>query len=401
MTGFRWANSYWLTEGIFYLFYKYIGLFPLGIVFAVLAAIPFLLLGRGKKKPFLAGTLTFAAAVLAQPTMGIRPQVLTIFFIGLLLYLLRERKNAAFLPLLFLLWANLHAGFVLGLLLLGSVATVELLTKKNFKLFLFSVLSLLSSLLNPLGLGLWRTILRDASSPLVRSGILEWVPTTTRFDIGFFFLLYLFSFWATWFLVKRKDWTFFPPLFVFSFLALDAVRHVALFLLISLPFFVESLEKIKFAWLAPFFRGYLVSFFLIFIPVYILTLGRQNLDKYFTGETDFVSYPAAAVSFIKENNLPREIFNDYGWGGYLIWNLRDYPTFIDGRMPGWQTEDQKILEDYNKISGVRGPYEDLLQTYKVRTVLVNKETPLGWALRHSNSWKLVFEDDAAWVFVKE
>src|SRR3989337_755630 len=42
-------------------------------------------------------------------------------------------------------------------------------------------------------------------------------------------------------------------------------------------------------------------------------------------------YPAKAVQWIEANQPSGRMFNNYNWGGYLSWNLRAYPAFVDGR----------------------------------------------------------------------
>jgi len=42
--------------------------------------------------------------------------------------------------------------------------------------------------------------------------------------------------------------------------------------------------------------------------------------------------PVKACEYIQQNHLPGPIFNDYGWGGYLMWKLPEYPVSIDERL---------------------------------------------------------------------
>ena len=61
-------------------------------------------------------------------------------------------------------------------------------------------------------------------------------------------------------------------------------------------------------------------------------------------------YPVEAVKWIEENQLEVEIFNEYNWGGNLIWQLRDYPVFVDGRTDLY---DDELLREYLTILPVR------------------------------------------------
>ena len=79
------------------------------------------------------------------------------------------------IPILFGLWANLHGGFPLGIVVLGAYA-LEALVRRDGALRLLAVTAAAAAatFANPYGLELWARAVRELREPALRTGILEW-----------------------------------------------------------------------------------------------------------------------------------------------------------------------------------------------------------------------------------
>ncbi len=80
-----------------------------------------------------------------------------------------------------------------------------------------------------------------------------------------------------------------------------------------------------------------------------------------------------SIPFLKTLPLSENLFNDYGWGGYLIWKLPERKLFIDGRMPSWRKDGQFVFGDYIKISKAEEGFQELLDKYDIKIMLLRKE----------------------------
>src|ERR1700678_1135369 len=118
--GEPWIAHEWLTELLLYQIQRTAGFAALSVIFAaILCAAFFFLYSRCGPAPYISGIATLCAAWATMPTWGVRPQVISLLLTSLwLLILERSGRNPNLLwwtlPLT-LLWANLHAGFALGL----------------------------------------------------------------------------------------------------------------------------------------------------------------------------------------------------------------------------------------------------------------------------------------------
>ena len=137
--------------------------------------------------------------------------------------------------------------------------------------------------------------------------------------------------------------------------------------------------------------------------IIILLITVALLKLYAVTEPVFVDkylkefYPVEAVQWIKENNPDGELFNEYNWGGYLIWELRDYPVFVDGRTDLY---DDEILEDYLDIQAGEGGLEEILEAYGVKVVLVEVDSGIAHRLSSNERWRLAYGDEQAVVFMR-
>jgi hypothetical protein len=121
--GSPWVSHEWLSEVTFYEIWKHSGAAGLIIFSAIVTTAGFMLLYlRSPGKPHWAAVTLLLGALAAAPVWGVRPQMFTFVLASLLLWLLDRGQERPclliWIPLLFLLWLNLHAGFALGPVLL-------------------------------------------------------------------------------------------------------------------------------------------------------------------------------------------------------------------------------------------------------------------------------------------
>ena len=136
--GERWVNHSWLSQVGMYLLYQTGGFFALGAFVALLATISLGLVYLQMDGPALlrAFILIFIVPVAAM-VWSARPQVVSLVFFGivgtiLFLYKWRHRNYLWTLLFIFVLWSNLHGGYVLGLLLIGSMIFGEIINRVLF-----------------------------------------------------------------------------------------------------------------------------------------------------------------------------------------------------------------------------------------------------------------------------
>jgi hypothetical protein len=108
-------------------------------------------------------------------------------------------------------------------------------------------------------------------------------------------------------------------------------------------------------------------------------------------------YPYKAVEYLKNNPIEGNMFNEYNWGGFLIWQYPDKKVFIDGRMPSWKIGDYRVFQDFNTIGSINEGWDELLRKYDISFSLVYNDQPNQFKYGYLK-WEKVYSDDLAAIY---
>lgn len=442
--GVDWINHEWLSQIIFAILYK-IGKLPLiaftnAVIIGALIYQWFQRLLKAKISVFMSLAVSFFVFLTTAAVWTPRPHLFSLLlFSTTLLILQRYRRNqkakAWWLPLIFVLWVNLHSGFIAGLLLLFLFCLSEgikllynlpnRMQPQRFKhLVLISIICLLVSFLTPYGVDALFYPFQYLNGDLPSEQYVnEWVGA--NFHHAPLFVIYLLMlFFSLAFSRKEKDMTQIIISLPFMFLALKSVRHIPFFVMTTLVLFGTHFSLALQEWnnylikknvrvIQPIIKG-LRKFFINESPKFLML--EQHLNKkvfflivavgclvygMFTPKLfnlDSSKLPIDAVEFLKSQPrlLESKGLNDYAWGGYLIQQL--YPqtkVFIDGRNDVHRTA---FLEEYREaVNGLPG-YEKVLDKYEISWTLLQTPSPLNQVLSQKYGWKKVYSDPVATVY---
>lgn len=430
MPDFPWVNHEWMSDVLVFLVYDKLGGYPvltLLFFFAILASF-FITLGKYQLKYYFIPAFLGMFSLL--PYAGVRMQIISWFLIALIakIFFDKDYKNKIiifFLPFVFLIWANLHAGFLLGLLIFGFAVLLKSVRGGQFQLVKKMIVvfgcSVAATLINPYGYRIYEEIWRTGSDSFLRIYILEWQGLFSKMHWPSFFYLALFAALALVF-YKKDSFDRFLLSSVTLIMAVFSTRHFPVFIFISLPLITEYIEmahhsliqkritKIKFALVGFAFFVFLMSAYLPSFPL----------------EYQFPDYPSAEmIQFLKRGEEKR-IFNNYSWGGVLINELPQRRFFIDGRMPSWRYNNVFAFGDY--VDMVLGNHrEEIIKKYQIEqfilpwhfgksVFLLRDYIPAGllkiiWAenknkfdlvryLEKAGEWQKVYQDQTGVVFEK-
>jgi hypothetical protein len=110
-------------------------------------------------------------------------------------------------------------------------------------------------------------------------------------------------------------------------------------------------------------------------------------------------YPVAGAAYLRANLDERRLYNEYTWGGYLIYELYpQVPLFVDGRSDFYRS---RIMNDYAVIGRLEPGWEELMRQYGIEAVLLRKDSRLARKLREDSGWQEVFTGDVESVLVRD
>jgi hypothetical protein len=259
--------------------------------------------------------------------------------------------------------------------------------------------------LNPSGAQLYRYPFDTLRSPGMRSFIAEWF--SPDFHESFyrpFLLVWLLLLAALASSRWRPKGRVIVPLLLTSFAALDAVRHIPIFVLVAIPVIAAALpvasassavsqRRTDSSRFRPLFNGAFVILMAVFALVKWVSLAR-NQDAH-----EAEQFPQKAVAFLRTSDQPQRIFVYYDWGGYAIWKLYpQYRVFVDGRADLYG--DDLLRQSIKTVVGLGTGWRDVLDRWKVEAVLVPPSCALAQALLLDANWHAAFSDSRAIILLR-
>jgi len=438
MTDFPVIMHEWLTDLIMYFLYSHFGFISLIIFFVIITFLAFFIVARTFKANLSYQLLGCLLGIIASlPVISIRAQMITLLGLALVIYIIYQYKNQInprliyCLPLIFLLWANLHGGFFVGILFIGLFIFIELIkvflknkikdNPINFqilspaafkKLFIILALCLIATLLNPYFIRIYYEVFTTVFDDYAKNFIMEWAPLTIHNQIGQHYIIYsalifiLILFNLLFYKFKNFDFTYLMIAVSFFLISISSMRHLPFFVLITIPYWVILVRRLTGDNLQTILKQkWLILLLLIGVIIY----ANQKLTIFYKIADDpqkiaeIFGYPYQAIQFLKDHPQGERMFNEYNWGGYLIWQYPEKKVFIDGRMASWRLkragQTQIILKDFVTLKNANKGWEELLNSYQIDNVIVYNDAPLAWELKNSG-WLPVYQDQLAIIYKK-
>jgi hypothetical protein len=335
------------------------------------------------------------------------------------------------LPFIMLLWANLHGGFILGMLILASYLIAE-----NFKYFMkrfgrilpsrslkmlntAGIIAIFASFINPNSYKVF-PFLFEFETGRYKSMIIESVSPMTLVRSGFYepqFILYfiLLALCVLLFVIdiKKRDLTDGVLIAVLAGMSLSSSRFIPFFCpvaaLMIARYSAEILGKLR-----P--REHLQSLVkkielptaIILSIALIIVINNAGLFK---SGIRMNKYPEGAARFLKENKITGNMFNPYVWGGYLMWELYpEYKVFIDGRGLIGEVffQEVRVLGASRQLVEQLPEWKAILKAYNVDFIITysvdnftGRLVPLIPALLNDPAWHLIYMDNISLIFLQE
>jgi hypothetical protein len=325
------------------------------------------------------------------------------------------------LPALFLLWANLHALFLGGLLLLilflistwieswlrrsaGNWLDRDIRPLARKPVLIVAACSLMATMVNPYTFHLFPAAYRTLYSRAGFSYFAEMRAMSFRQPQNYALMLVIMAAFLA--LGRRRS------LRVFELLALTAAtllgfriqREAWMAALVAVAILADAIGLIATRWESreessarweKAVCGVMVAAVLVLAGS---RLPHQDSLRLRVSE----NFPVKACDFIRDHHLPQPLFNEYSWGSFLTWYLPEYPVAIDGRLELYGNE---ITEGYFKVIAGGERLDAYPALSNAQTLLLQKQSGMVKALTTlpvlSSQYRLVYSDDLAAVFIRQ
>lgn len=417
--GRPWTAHEWLSELLIHHLSSVGGALITSIFFGLVTAATFVVLAvvlhrRGAGMLAIVAT-TGLGAFVTMSYATVRPQAISWLLLAVLLAILLEARAdrprlMLVVPPLFVLWANLHGLWVVGLGVLGVYVLFTLFggtPMARARLWALGALAgaSLASMLTPAGpVGILYPLRYVDAGDWGLLHIAEWQSPNFH-DASHLGLMALILLLALTGGRGAPRWNVALSL-IGLVMALLAVRNAPVAAVLCAPALAYGLdptlrrlasrrrsvaERPRSPTEQVARRG--MELVLTTIVVVSAIVIIPSLPGVGAGADLGEEYPVAGVDALERVDPTARVLAEYGWGGYVIWRLHDggARVFVDGRNDMY---DQSILEDYISIRSADPDWEDLIEQYGVEAILLPPDAAVTRGPARTAGWCEEYRDDA-------
>ena len=439
VNGKPWLDWEWLFQAGIYVVYAWGGVNALvvgkAIVVFLTGLVLFLACRRNGAGVSLSAFLVMAALVAARARLEVRPDVLMLLFAALTVALLESARRGKpysllWLPLLQLVWVNVHGSFLLGIAIAaiyGVVHGIEFAARKQWRSLLLIAVTLLLSgaacFVNPFGIELVRHAIEQTGSASPSGVIGEWQPTRLLLltEPNWALRVFWWLFWLnpvalmTVLAIRRREFPWAHALVVaaMSALALQANRFTGLYAVVTAPILAHGLGvlRAKFAgkqrsdWgeaTAGIVAGVTAAWLILVVVTSRWAVAESRPAKFGVGVDESI-VPMRALALMEKLPPGLNVFNTFLSGGPLIWKV--YPQwrpFCDGRanLYGREFVDQYRRAMYDPAEWERWMRERSVSVAYIQYGTADDRSLLQYLVK-SHVWDMLYFDHAACIFVHQ
>ena len=348
-----------------------------------------------------------------------RPFFVSIALYGVMLALLLEANRSGrvpvlyWLPLIFLVWANIHVQFIYGLFVLGLFVGVNVMQRllgaagiaPGFLQFpslpaahLLGIFAacVLATLIGPNFYHPYIAVYQYTQAKFPYSVIVELQPLSFRLYSNLAeLLLAAAGFYAVGWQKKIEPFKL-ALLAVAAVVAFRTMRD-AWFICLSAAACVadfpatDSQRDPVPTWLGGAGVAAVTAVLLLAISS-STDFNQRGLDR-----TISATYPVNAINFLRRNPVPGPLYNNLNWGGFLMWYMPDTPVAIDGRNDLYGDDLDRMFYDTQNAAK---SYETDPYLNEAGVILLDSTLPLAKILTVDPRFRLIYRDQIATVYAR-
>ncbi|MDX9754009.1 MAG: hypothetical protein RBU29_08615 [bacterium] len=359
-------------------------------------------------------TLPISMLMLSAGFSTVRGQIYSFLFAALCLwFFLQDREGSRrwikwFIPL-FLLWVNLHGGFILAFFFLGAYGFEQWMRKQPCRhLLVLMVMCAGLIVVNPYGYHMYPYMWHALTMP--RPLIQEWGPIWIHLDwpvvliLGTSLLLLLYAYWKTPWRELEHGW-------MLLFLLIGTIFVFRLLFFYAIVWTYTIPAALSRTPLNQVFRNIWKEFPIVLMALFsiasVFYVGKIVFSKPWHLEVTAqppskLYYPVGAVEYLKVNAVEGDLFVSFNWGSYVMWKLHPkIKISLDSRYEA--AYPPSMMDEMHDFYKANPSWKEILKKYNPTLILVNKSDKIQKELDALFGWEKVYQDNQsalyAWEFL--
>lgn len=406
--GLPWLNQQWGAQVIFAFAHRLLGWAGVAITHATAMGVGFLFVYRScvraGARARTSAVLTVLGFLVGAGSLAARPQSLAIpLFTATWLLLMRRGRWIWLVPVLAVVWANVHGSFVLAPLLTAFALGDDLVARRPAGQTLLVLLATTAAtLVNPFGPGVWSYAVEIAGNETIRNSVAEWRPPLPLSVRGAPFWLSGVAVAAVGVskrrMVRPVDAA---RLLVFFALGVPALRATLWWALAIPPIVASWYRKADRPVAEETGRSAstraATAILLVLLPISLLL--RAGIDPV-TGASVRLARDAPEVLVdATTRNLPTgsRLFVFQPFASWFEYSLPANPVLVDSKVEFFPPA---IWRAYTQVIDARDGWERVLDRYRIQGVILPPGSVLARELSLTDGWRRVARGPAGSVFVR-
>jgi hypothetical protein len=408
--GLPWLNQQWGAQVIFAAAHRLLGWLGVAMTYAAAIGAGFGFLysscRRAGARSRTAALLTLSGLIVATGPPAPRPQALAVpLFTGTWLLLARRDRWTWLVPILALIWANVHGSFVLAPVLIIFAMADDLIERRPVgRTVLVLAATVAATLVNPFGPSVWSYAVEISSNETIRNWVAEWRPPAPLSLSGG-------PFWlsgavvlaiAVWRRAEVRPLDV-AVLAVFFALGVPAIRGTLWWALAAPPVVARWFRTTEPAIGGSEERGpdpfRAVAAVCILALLPITAILRAGADP-ITGTTQRLALdaPEVLVDATREA-LPvgSRLFVYQPFASWFEYSISAYPVMVDSRIELFSDD---VWHDYDRAIAAAESWERILDRHLIEGIILPPDAVLRDELSMATGWRRVVDGPAGSVFVR-
>lgn len=395
--GTFWANHEWLAQVLFYLTYRSGSFIAVNLAGALVLLATAFYASRAME-----GTATLKSIILVGMlpwlvrAFSVRPHIFTLLAISLFFFIV-IRKPSWMLPVLFFVWAQVHAGVVLGIIFIYLFAACAFILDKTRtkKLLFWAVLCTVAASINPLGPYLFLYPFAPFKQ-ITGLPIIEWMPPGASKPLDLYFWFCAGMLLVTSAINWRRCMSYpAAPIVLCGIITLipatQHVRHIYVWFVIAGIAVTYTVSK-RSVGESRVNRSRIFGCTILVCSFLSIAFATVSL---FHPNPRLGWQPVTAAGLRALEQAPMPTFNSYGTGGFILWFTPKRKVFMDSRQDPYPNP---FLSEAMNVQ-TSGNYTDMFKRFGIKSAIVERPMPLvdalinaGWSVSYDGYYFTVLID---------
>lgn len=410
--GQRWLNQQWGAQVVMAIVHRAAGWAGIILLSGILVGLTAFFIYRSCRavgsSPRTAALLTIAGCLVGIEILrSMRPQQFGFMLFAACLWLVTTRRSSPLrlwlIPMVVLVWANLHGSFPLVFVLLGLAWLRDRKEEpaRARSVLVVAAVSAVATLVNPYGVHVWNYVFDLSTHPVVSRKVSEWGPPSIHTPTGAMFFISLFA--VVLLLARRAaqvPWLTLLTLGIFAALSLLAIRGVIWWALAAPVVVAATLRDGDRA--RPPTRSPINLVFAVALAVLVATAlpFRRGIDPESGGPAVLSLAPERLVSAARESVQPgSHAFVSQLLASWSEYSAPELPVAVDSRI---EIFPESVWDDYFVVSSGREGWEEVLDRWDVSVLILEPDQAVGLlqVIVDHPEWRLVQQDRDGFVYVR-